>query len=173
MDQGAPEYLGIIGSSDVKEIASALNLKTENIADYLLEVISTGLPYLIVPILSGIENARIVISNFENLLEKHGAKFVYILDVNNIEGRTWNNSGSIEDIATGSAAGPSAAFLYKNNLVVEDRSFELSQGRFLGRPGKIEVCINVENNQIRNVFVGGQVAKVADIVFAPAGDGAY
>ena len=31
-------------------------------------------------------------------------------------GRTWDNFGLVEDIATGSAAGPVGAFLVKNKL---------------------------------------------------------
>lgn len=44
-----------------------------------------------------------------------GADFVYVLDIVNREGRTWDNAGLIEDIATGSAAGPSGAFLVANH----------------------------------------------------------
>ncbi len=165
MDQGVPEYLKEIDSSDIQEIVSALNLKIDNISDYPLEVISTGLPYLIVPVISGIDNAKIVISDFEELLSRHGAKFVYLLDVNNIEGRTWDNRGSIEDIATGSAAGPVGAYLFKHNIVHGSCSFEISQGRFLGRPSRIEVLINADNHEISNVFVSGHVCKVANIDF--------
>jgi PhzF family phenazine biosynthesis protein len=134
MDQGKPEFLKQIDSFDVDEIAAALNLSKDNLSEYPLEVISTGLPYLIVPIVSGIENAKIVISHFEELLCRLGAKFVYVLDVKRFEGRTWDNGGNVEDIATGSAAGPSSAYLYKYNLVQGNCSFEISQGRFLGRP---------------------------------------
>lgn len=165
MDQGVPEYLKEIDRFDVDEIRVALNLKKENMSDYPLEVISTGLPYLIVPIVSGIENAKIVIDDFEELLSRHQAKFVYVLDINNIEGRTWDNQGSIEDIATGSAAGPSGAFLYNHNLVQGNCSFEILQGRLVSRPSRIEVLIKVEKNKISKVYVSGHVCKIADIDF--------
>ena len=37
-----------------------------------------------------------------------GAKFAYVLDPQRPEGRTWDNAGRVEDVATGSAAGPAA-----------------------------------------------------------------
>lgn len=165
MNQGTPEFITQIDNNDVDEIIAAVNLTKENLAKYPLEVISTGLPYLIIPIASGLENSKIVIDDFEKLLFKYHAKFVYVLDVNNLEGRTWDNQGSVEDIATGSAAGPCGAFLYKHNLIRGNRSFTIIQGRFLGRPSQIEVLIKVENNKICNIFVSGYVCKVADIRF--------
>ena len=42
-------------------------------------------------------------------LSVSGAKFVYVLDPDRPEGRTWDNAGRVEDVATGSAAGPAAA----------------------------------------------------------------
>lgn len=165
MDQGVPEFIKQIDGMDVDEIIAALSLTKENLSDYPLEVISTGLPYLIVPIVSGLNKAKISIDNFEQLLSRHQAKFVYVLDVNKFEGRTWDNQGNIEDIATGSAAGPCGAFLYKHNLVQGNSSFEILQGRFLNRPSHIEVFAKVENHKICNVFVSGHVSKIANIDF--------
>ena len=54
----------------------------------------------------GIDRARIRHPDFEGLLDASGAKFVYVLDPDRPEGRTWDNAGRIEDVATGSAAGP-------------------------------------------------------------------
>ena len=45
------------------------------------------------------------------MLHEVGADFVYVLDPDRPEGRTWDNSGLTEDVATGSAAGPTAAYL--------------------------------------------------------------
>lgn len=165
MDQGKPLFIQEYRSDELDEIITAMSLKQTDMAPYPLEIISTGLPYLIVPIVRGIEDARIVVNNFEALLEKHGAKFAYILDINNFEGRTWDNQGNVEDIATGSAAGPSAAFLFKHKLVAGKKSFTLSQGRFLERPSKMGINLIIDSDTISNILVHGQVCKIANIEF--------
>lgn len=88
--------------------------------DLPLEVCSTGLPYLIVPVKSGI-------------LKEHGASFVYVLDVNNFEARTFDNNGN-EDVATGSAAGPGDDYLIRHGICAAGQTSIINQGRFLGRP---------------------------------------
>lgn len=165
MAQGIPEFIKTLGDNEVEEILLSLNLEPRNLANYPLEVISTGLPYLIVPIISGIENTKISVGNFSGLLEKFGAKFVYIFDVINFEGRTWDNAGAVEDIATGSAAGPTAAYVYKHKLSSPDKPIIISQGRFLGRPSEIEAYVETKQDSISNIWVSGEVVKVANINF--------
>ena len=165
MEQGKPEFIKELNNDESEVFLSALNLTWDNISDYPLEVISTGLPYLIVPIQSGISKVKVCVDNLEDLLSVHGAKFVYILDTQKFEGRTWDNLGKVEDIATGSAAGPASAFLYKNNLVNCNQSFVIKQGRFLGRPSEIKVLPEILGGEICNIVVSGQVCKVANIEF--------
>ena len=165
MNQGALEYLKTLNTDEIQTILPALNISHENLAAYPMEVISTGLPYLIVPIESGIEDSRITVPKFEELIQKHGAKFVYVLDVSTFEGRTWDNDGSVEDIATGSAAGPAAAYLCKHNLARENSPIIISQGRFLNRPSNIEIIARSTNTGISSIWVTGDVVKVADISF--------
>ena len=165
MDQGSPVHTKSLNKSETEEILSALNLTTDNLARYPLEVVSTGLPYLIVPISKGIDHAKICSSKFASLLERHGAKFIYVLDVINLEGRTWDNDGAIEDIATGSAAGPAAAYLCKYDLAPTDKPMTISQGRFMNRPSEIEILVETTGKEITGIFVTGEVVKVADISF--------
>lgn len=165
MEQGAPQVLSVLSQSERDEVLSALSLRKEDGANMPYEVISTGLPYLIVPVTQGIEQARIKRTDFELLLNRHGAKFVYVLDVESFEGRTWDNEGKVEDIATGSAAGPAAAFLYRAGLVSANKPFQISQGRMVGRPSRMEVCIEAEDGTIDNIMVSGNVCKVASISF--------
>ncbi|MGF1830954.1 PhzF family phenazine biosynthesis protein [Photobacterium angustum] len=165
MEQGKPEYIHTLTQNETEKALSALNLSSKNLANYPLEVISTGLPYLIVPITNGIENANICIEAFENLLESFGAKFVYVIDILNFEGRTWDNDGSVEDIATGSAAGPTATFLVKHKLAFCNTPIIISQGRFLGRPSEIEAYVETNETTVSNIWVSGDVVKVANINF--------
>ncbi len=165
MEQGKPEFIKVLNENESEVFLSALNLTWENVSGFPLEVISTGLPYLIVPIHSGIDSVKVSVENLEDLLSIHGAKFVYILDTQKFEGRTWDNLGKVEDIATGSAAGPVGAFLYKNNLVTGNQSIVIKQGRFLGRPSEIKVSLKVQGSDLCNILVSGQVCKIANIEF--------
>ncbi len=77
MNQGIPDYINTIKVNDYPEIVKSLNLALSDIdANYHIEVISTGLPYLLVPLSQNIGKCKIIGSNFEQLLNKFNAKFV-------------------------------------------------------------------------------------------------
>lgn len=123
-----------------------------------MEVISTGLPYLIVPLAFGLEQAKIITNDFERQLSKVNAKFVYVFEVAKMEGRTWDNFGAVEDVATGSAAGPVGIYLYKWGICNATESIILNQGSFLGRPSKIKVYADQFTGEI---YVTGDVKIIA------------
>lgn len=159
MNQGKAEFLCEVSKEKRNKYVQALNLSEENLSEeFPMEVVSTGLPYLLVPLTSGIENTKILSSNFEEMLREVGAKFAYIFDVNAIEGRTWDNQGNVEDVATGSAAGPLGAYLYKHNMFNVGHEIIINQGRFVGRPSKIRVSMN---NSEKEILVSGAVAILA------------
>jgi trans-2,3-dihydro-3-hydroxyanthranilate isomerase len=161
MDQGVAAVEPPIAAPKNEALLKALNLSISDLATGLpLQVVSTGLPYLIVPIGSNLESARIVIPDFEALLGTIGAKFVYVLDVGRREGRTWDNDGGVEDIATGSAAGPAAAYLVTHKLAATGESLVLAQGRFLNRPSELHAT--VRGDATLSVSVGGQVCFVGN-----------
>ena len=161
LDQGRPEFLGEARSTRREEFAAALNLKVGQLSrDLPLEVVSTGLRYLIVPLEEGLEQARIVRADFEALLRTVNAQFAYVLDVRELEGRHWNNDGVMEDVATGSGAGTVGAYLTKHGRVGAGDEFILRQGRLLGRPSEIRVRSEGTRAEITRVQVGGDVALV-------------
>ena len=161
MDQGAASMNVPIALERYDTLLDALNLSVADLAPGLpLQVISTGLPYLIVPLQSNLERARIVHPQFETLLASVGAKFVYVLDVKNREGRTWDNDGRVEDIATGSAAGPAAVYLVARGVESAGASFVLHQGRFVGRPS--ELLVEVRGKTEWSAVVRGQVCQVGN-----------
>lgn len=159
MDQGVATVGDPIQLEQNDELVRALNLSSPDLAPGLpLQVVSTGLPYLIVPIRANLERAQIVVRNFEALLTSVGAKFVYVFDVGRREGRTWDNDGRVEDIATGSAAGPAAVYLVTHGLAKSGEKLVLSQGRFLKRPS--ELYATVRGGSVLSVAVRGQVCFV-------------
>lgn len=159
MNQGKPEFIGEVSENKKGQYAQALNLTLEHLSDQLpMEVVSTGLPYLLVPICSGLEQVKISCSNFEELLAEVSAKFVYVFDEKQLEARTWDNCGNVEDVATGSAAGPLGAYLYKHNVFDTNEPVIIQQGRFIHRPSKIKVTKSVSSGEI---LVAGSVAILA------------
>ncbi len=82
MNQGQPTFGATLGAEMTRKALAALNLTEDDLAPGLpLEVVSTGLPYLLVPLAHGLERAAIVQTGFEALLAQMGAKFVYVLHV--------------------------------------------------------------------------------------------
>ena len=158
MNQGSPEFIAQVDQSHAAEIAGALGLSVGDIDDrFPLEVVSTGLSYLLVPLKSGLDRARISRPDFESFLSAFGAKFAYVFDAEKLECRTWDNAGRVEDVATGSAAGPLCAYLVKNGYRKEGERIMLSQGTYVGRPSRIEGVV-----KDGSVFISGDVALFAE-----------
>lgn len=159
MNQGIAEFLGTVEGETKTTLLQALSLTADNLHPSLpMEVVSTGLPYLIVPLASGLAQAKICSSNFEELLRKVNAKFVYVFDIAKMEGRTWDNLGLVEDVATGSAAGPTGAYLFKRDICKAIEKVTINQGGFVGRPSKITVFADQSTREIK---VAGDVKIVA------------
>jgi trans-2,3-dihydro-3-hydroxyanthranilate isomerase len=159
LEQGAPEHFGLI--NDATWVAASLGLQREDLrSDLPLEVISTGLRYLIVPVVPGaLERARIA-GDISANLSSVGAEFAVLFDESALEIRHWNNDGMLEDVATGSAAGTIGAYRLRQGLVRAGEIFALNQGRFTGRPSTLLVQSEGTARQIDNIRVGGDVALV-------------
>jgi trans-2,3-dihydro-3-hydroxyanthranilate isomerase len=166
MNQGSPALAPPLGQQEAARFAGALGLSEADLHELPLQVVSAGLPYLIVPVAQGLDRARITVGDFEQRLASVGAKFVYVFDPDQREGRSWDNAGVLEDVATGSAAGPAAAFLAAHGLAAPDETIIISQGRFAGRPSVIVVTPDSRGE----LWVGGPVAPVArGVVNLPPG----
>src|SRR5215469_6089004 len=159
MNQGRPLLGRSMAISQLHAILDRLGLsETDLVNGIQAQVISTGLPYLIVPVTGdALSRARIRGNDFEALLGAVGAKFVLVLDTLAREARTWDNLGQVEDVATGSAAGPAAAFLLQHQLADPRLPIEISQGRFAGRASELVVTEDGEGN----LWVRGEVWPVA------------
>lgn len=157
MDQGFAEFGDAIDAAQATDLLAALNLESGDLApDLPLQLVSTGLPYLIVPVTSAaLGRSAVRGRELERLLGRFGARFVYVLDPDAPEGRTWDNLGDVEDVATGSAAGPAAAYLYRHGRAAADRPMVLQQGRHAGRASELGArCVD------GRIFVSGDVWPV-------------
>jgi PhzF family phenazine biosynthesis protein len=159
LDQGAPQFLGTVRARE--SVARAFSLDPADLIPGLpLEVVSTGLRYLVVPVQSGaLQRARIR-RDISDLLGRWGAQFAVLLDERALEIRHWNNDGLIEDVATGSAAGTVGAYRLRHGLAAADEAFTLRQGRFAGRASTLSVCAEGSSAGIARVKVGGHVSFV-------------
>jgi trans-2,3-dihydro-3-hydroxyanthranilate isomerase len=159
LDQGMPEFLGVVNPAEW--VASAFGLGSSDLrSDLPLEVVSTGLRYLIVPVVSGALSRARIREDVSEKLHSVGAQFAVLLDESALEVRHWNNDGIIEDIATGSAAGTIGAYRLRHRLTRGGETFILNQGQFAGRPSSLRVQPEGTPREVHNVKVGGDVALV-------------
>ena len=156
MDQGPATFSPPLSHGVALQFAAALGLRPEQLrADLPSQVVSTGLPYLLLPVTTeGLAASHVAGADLPSMLREIGADFVYVLDPDRPEGRTWDNRGVTEDVATGSAAGPAAAYLVSHGLRPADQPFHVHQGRFVGRPSRIDVRQAADGA----ICVGGLVA---------------
>jgi len=164
MNQGLPEFIYSLDDAEELEFLSFLNLDIKDkLQGVKLEVISTGLPYLIIPVKSiALSKAKVAIPDLKKQLSKVGAKFVYVIDIDHKCGRTWDNKGLVEDIATGSAAGPVGAYLVKNGFEKFNSQIKISQGEFLNRKSELRVFVNRKNSTFGDILVEGDVVLIAN-----------
>ncbi|WP_254522586.1 PhzF family phenazine biosynthesis protein [Natrinema caseinilyticum] len=146
-------------------------------ADLPLAVVSTGLPFLIVPItyLSDLGDAEPDMVAIERLTDAVDAAGVYLFTFDALEaastahGRMFApGAGVPEDPVTGTASGAVGAYLDHFGAFDDDlpEELRLEQGHYVDRPGRVRVRLDGA------VQVGGRGVTVLDgsIVVPPADD---
>jgi PhzF family phenazine biosynthesis protein len=159
LDQGEAEFGCVV--EDRARVARAFALDVDDLrADLPLQVVSTGLRYLVVPVRAGALNGARVLEDLTGLVVSVGAQFAVLFDEDRLEVRHWNNDGVVEDIATGSAAGTIGAYRLRHGLAAAGVEFDLHQGNHLGRPSVLRVRAHGTPEHVENVSVAGAVAMV-------------
>lgn len=134
------------------------------------QVVSTGLPTLVVPVeeASALERAAPALEAVERLLAQAGARTFYLVHCRPDEALARARMFSAlvtdgEDPATGSAAGPLCAYLAERTGAAR---VDVTQGVEMGRPSRL-VC-ELEGDRVR---VGGGVVAVIDgeVAIGPPG----
>jgi PhzF family phenazine biosynthesis protein len=160
MNQGQAEFGRLLNPQEHGAFLEALSLPETALYPGLpLQVVSTGLPYLLLPLQRAIGQAHIQVTDLEVRLSAVGAKFIGLLEVPTLRLRTWDNLGQVEDIATGSLAGPAGALLVRHQLHPPDQVLTLQQGEFLQRASQL--LVQVVGSAAGQVLVSGQVSMVA------------
>ena len=176
MTQPEPQFLGTVeGTEDLYKIASALGISKHVISDtkWPIEVVSTGLPVMIVPVrtLTAVRSIRPDASAITELCGRFGANGLMAFTTVTVEPSATVHTrmfapaiGILEDPATGSASGALGAYLVQNGVVDVGPMTELvvEQGYEMERPSNILVRVESDDDAIQSVKVGGQVVMVVE-----------
>jgi trans-2,3-dihydro-3-hydroxyanthranilate isomerase len=176
MAQPKPEFLDPIGAIDeLYLIAAALGIPKHVIAEakWPLQVVSTGLPVLIVPVrtLTAVRSITPDASAIIKICERFGANGIMVFTTVTVESFASVHArmfapkiGILEDPATGSAGGALGAYLVHNGVVEVGPTTEIliEQGYEIDRPSRILVQVKSEDDVIQGVTVGGQCVMVVE-----------
>jgi trans-2,3-dihydro-3-hydroxyanthranilate isomerase len=161
MNQGIPRFVQTLGKDDAKELAGFFDLSENDISGtHPVEVVSTGLEYMLIPVVRNLDRAKIIKPGLDARLAGYSAKFAYLFDPASLECRCWDNTGAYEDVATGSAAGPLIAYLVKHGYRLKDETINIRQGKWLQRESVI--AGRVASNGSNDVYIEGRVSFFAE-----------
>lgn len=165
MTQRDPEF----GQQHNREdVARAAGLAVSDIADDLpVQTVSTGNAFAIVPLQSPavLEKLAPAWPQLEAYLKQTDAKFFYFVARQpqngeaRMQARMFFSRG--EDPATGSAAGPCAAWAVQYGVIRPDEQVLLLQGVEIKRKSKIYIAAGKIDNKIVNIRVAGHAIEVA------------
>jgi trans-2,3-dihydro-3-hydroxyanthranilate isomerase len=178
MTQGKFEILAEIDDGQEQaELARALGRNREDLDESLpIQVISTGLSSLVVPIrsLADLGTCRVNSSLLGELYTQRGATGCHAFSRETIEigesrahGRFFAPADNIaEDPATGSASGALGGYLVHHgatgNEPIDGRyKFVIEQGDFMHRPSRINLDVSGKPGAVEEVKVGGPSVIVA------------
>jgi trans-2,3-dihydro-3-hydroxyanthranilate isomerase len=165
MRQNDPQFLETHSARDIAAIArlSADDIRT----DLPIQTVSTGNPFVIVPIKSmrAIQAIQIDQAAMRAFIAKTTARFIYFVTTETTSPETQIHARMIfyngEDPATGSAAGPAIAHLVAHGVIASEKRVIIEQGIEIHRPSQLYVRAKKENSRIKDVFVGGYAIEVA------------
>ena len=178
MTQGEFKILAEIDDSQEQaEVARALGLAREDLDESLpIQVISTGLPCLAVPIrsLADLRDCRVNASLLADIYTRYGGAGCHAFTRETLEvgasrahARFFAPADNIpEDPATGSACGALGGYLvHHGGLTLEPEEgrykFVIEQGDFIHRSSRINLDVKGERGRVEEVKVGGPSVLVA------------
>lgn len=144
------------------EVADFFGINNDEISEYPLEIISTGVPKLLVPVKS-LEILFKIKPNLEAIkkyCESSGARGVYVFTNETTEissdfhARQFNPLAGIdEDPVTGVAAGALSVYAVRHKLLPKN-TFIIEQGKIVGKFGKMYTRVIGDE-----IFIGGYAVE--------------
>ena len=176
MEQARPRYGQLVSTG---EAAGALGLPVSEIEDTRLpvQVVSTGMPFLIVPVLHRAAlnalapNMGDLIAYGDGLEEFTEGFYVWTHETESEEAQIHARcflpaAGLPEDPVTGTASGAVGAYLARLGQLTPDSggvvSFRTEQGHAMGRPGTVQVSLKIAGETVTQVQVSGQAVVVGE-----------
>jgi PhzF family phenazine biosynthesis protein len=176
MDQALPRYGLSVPAADV---AAALGLPLAEIEETGLpvQIVSTGTPFLIVPIvhraaLNALALDRAAWIAYEDSLEEFVCGvYVWTPETESANAQVHArcfcpSSGLPEDPVTGTASGAVGAYMARLGLLTPDSSgalsFRTEQGYAMGRPGTAGVRLETREGTVTRVQVSGTAVVVGE-----------
>jgi PhzF family phenazine biosynthesis protein len=166
MEQRSPIFYETI---DKETIAKSLNISpNELVEDLPVEIVSTGLKDIIVPVksLTAINAIKPNFAEVAAIAKAHGAIGYHIFTAETINGNAAHCRnlaplyGIDEEAATGSASGALACYLYKYGIVAVPSKVAFEQGYTMKKPSEITVELSLASNGEIRVMVGGSAAEI-------------
>jgi len=169
MSQNKPLFGMTIKETDI--VANVLNIKQEDIrTDYPIQLVSTGLPCIIVPLksLDAVKRCAIHHSNFQHFISTMIKCNLLVFapeaekEENDLRVRVFmDDPGFFEDPATGSANGNLAGYLLEHQFFQASKiNLQIEQGYEMQRPSLIRIDAEKINGKF-HIHVGGKVFFVA------------
>ncbi|SJN59091.1 putative isomerase YddE [Vibrio ruber DSM 16370] len=162
MQQNLPEYIKVI---DYEDISPLIGIDAALLASTGLpiEVLSTGLPDIIVPLpygyLNHIQVNHDLLSDFSQQHQVTGMHVFELCEENSEFTAKCRNFAPLvgipEESATGSANGALACYLTKHLYAGHSRTFTFEQGRAMGSPSRITASVESDMSGVTQVSVGG------------------
>jgi trans-2,3-dihydro-3-hydroxyanthranilate isomerase len=153
---------------DREHVARAIGVSVEDLAAELpIQTVSTGNPVAIVPFvrLTALQHWAPDWNRMEDYLQGTDARFFYAICRETVAADAHLHARMIfyggDDPATGSAAGPAAAWLVRNGLVPSGSSVEIEQGLERNRPSRLFARADLHDGKVTGVRVAGFFAPVA------------
>jgi trans-2,3-dihydro-3-hydroxyanthranilate isomerase len=164
MRQRDPEFGPILAQDKVAAVLGTDGNEIES--RWPSQVVSTGLPFGIVPIrdAKGLANLKPDLARADGLLNGTGARFIYFICPEALQSRGEVRARMFfyggEDPATGSAAGCAASWLVQYGLAKSDQQILIRQGIEARRPSEIYVRATRDDESVTDVRVGGYAVEV-------------
>jgi PhzF family phenazine biosynthesis protein len=174
MEQTLPFFGNTI---DREEVAGSLGLGLDSLpADMPVQIVSTGLRDIIVPIISLRELSSIEpdLEKIADISKEHGAVGYHAFSLETKHGSTAHCRnfaplyGIPEEAATGTSSGALACYLFKHGKMTEERAQRLvfEQGYGMKRPSEIFVRLDIANKDITGVHVGGKATAAKERILS-------
>ena len=154
-----------------KHIAEALDLNPAILSKYPIQTVSTGATEIFVGIktLQDLHDVELDESKIIELCQAENAHGLYLFTLetkhnSDAHGRNFLPVlGIYEESATGTASGGLASFLHKH-VTPEKTEYVFEQGYTLFKPSQIQVTLDIKNDEVDDLYVGGKMRFIDKII---------